>query len=92
MLGIGDLCDDDVDGDGVRNDEDNCPLVSNPKQEPTKIRKSKKGKACYSDFDGDGVDDIDDICPENPEIKSTDFSKLETMDLCETSKVISNSF
>ena len=80
-LDIGDLCDDDIDGDGVLNEKDNCPLVANPDQEA--VGKSKKGKACLRDFDGDGVDDDDDVCPENPEIKYTKFSKLRTMDLCE---------
>ena len=30
--GIGDVCDDDLDGDGITNSRDNCPLVSNPNQ------------------------------------------------------------
>ena len=29
---IGDECDADIDGDGVENDVDNCPLVYNPSQ------------------------------------------------------------
>ena len=31
--GEGDACDDDIDGDGLYNMLDNCPLVSNPHQE-----------------------------------------------------------
>ncbi|MBT7312579.1 MAG: hypothetical protein HN845_03365, partial [Halieaceae bacterium] len=30
--GLGDVCDDDLDGDGITNSSDNCPLVSNPNQ------------------------------------------------------------
>ena len=30
---IGDLCDDDIDGDTKNNEEDNCPYTSNPNQE-----------------------------------------------------------
>ena len=30
--GLGDVCDDDLDGDGITNSKDNCPLVSNPSQ------------------------------------------------------------
>jgi len=30
--GVGDECDDDIDGDGILNEKDNCPLVSNPTQ------------------------------------------------------------
>ena len=91
-IDIGDLCDDDIDGDGVPNIKDNCPLVGNPSQEPAMDGKGSKGKACYNDYDGDGVDDNDDVCPENPEIKHTDFRNLETMDLCETSNVKSKIF
>ena len=32
---LGDLCDDDIDGDGVLNAKDNCPLVSNKDQKPS---------------------------------------------------------
>ena len=38
-------------------------------------------------MDGDGVDDQHDVCPERKDIKTTDFSALETMDLCEKDKV-----
>ena len=38
-------------------------------------------------MDGDGVDDQHDVCPERKDIKTTDFSSLETMDLCEKDKV-----
>lgn len=31
-LSTGDLCDDDIDGDGILNPKDNCPLVPNPDQ------------------------------------------------------------
>ena len=34
-IGFGDVCDDDIDGDGVFNDVDNCILVSNPSQTKT---------------------------------------------------------
>ena len=30
--GIGDFCDEDLDGDGITNSSDNCPLASNPSQ------------------------------------------------------------
>ena len=32
---VGDLCDSDIDGDGIDNNIDNCPYVSNPGQEDT---------------------------------------------------------
>ena len=43
-------------------------------------------RACESDFDGDGVSDMRDICPENPDITTTNFGNLDTMDLCEKEK------
>ena len=70
--------------------KDNCPLVPNPKQEPSEDVKNKRGNACKVDYDGDGIADVDDVCPEDPEITGTDFRNLETMDLCETSNVTSN--
>ncbi len=30
--GVGDECDDDLDGDGVANELDNCPLIPNQDQ------------------------------------------------------------
>ena len=39
LKGFGDVCDDDIDGDGVYNDVDNCILVSNPSQTRTKDSK-----------------------------------------------------
>ena len=45
----------DVDGDGIPNDQDNCPLVFNP------IRPLDNGK--QADTDGDGVGDMCDPCP-----------------------------
>jgi hypothetical protein len=45
--GIGDACDDDIEGDRVPNELDNCPFVPNPAQQDT---------------DGDGVGECDN-CP-----------------------------
>ena len=42
LKGVGDACDDDIDGDGVQNDIDNCPLVYNPEQ--TRTHSESKGQ------------------------------------------------
>jgi hypothetical protein len=47
--GLGDVCDPDMDGDGVPNEEDDCPYAYDPLQE---------------DNDGDGFGDGCDNCPE----------------------------
>lgn len=49
--------DSDVDGDGIANDDDNCPTVFNP------IRPLDNGM--QADFDVDGEGDACDLCPLN---------------------------
>ena len=38
---IGDLCDSDKDGDGISDDNDNCPYISNSGQEDTNGKSNK---------------------------------------------------
>lgn len=47
----------DLDGDGIPNDQDDCPSIFNP------VRPMDNGK--QADFDGDGVGDACDVCPLN---------------------------
>lgn len=75
----GDLCDDDLDGDGVINDLDNCPYLSNAGQ--TDVDGNGVGDDCETDSDGDGVADKNDTCPDNPAISVTSFSEYFTVDL-----------
>ena len=62
--GLGDACDSDIDGDGITNTEDICPLISNPDQLDTDG--DGIGDVCDPsniDSDGDGVVDELDLCP-----------------------------
>ena len=67
----GDACDNDLDGDSINNNEDNCPFVSNRDQKDSD--KDGVGDACYEDCDGDGVKNQDDVCPCNGGITKVDF-------------------
>ena len=51
----------DLDGDGVVDAMDNCPMVGNAGQLDTDG--DKAGNACDGDDDGDGKFDEDDACP-----------------------------
>jgi len=70
--GLGDVCDDDADGDGINESgaafnckwpvlescNDNCPDLANAGQED--LDDDGIGDACDTDVDGDGVDQIGD--------------------------------
>jgi hypothetical protein len=51
----------DIDGDGVTQLPDNCPLVANPTQLDTDL--DGRGDACQTDWDGDGLTDTLDCAP-----------------------------
>lgn len=52
----------DEDGDGVLDDEDNCPFIANPNQED--FDEDELGDACDEDDDNDGILDEPDKCEE----------------------------
>jgi cytosine/adenosine deaminase-related metal-dependent hydrolase len=53
----GEITPDDLDGDGIANEQDNCPKVFNP------IRPMDIGR--QADLDQDGIGDACDICPDD---------------------------
>jgi hypothetical protein len=66
----------DRDGDGVLNEEDNCPLVANAEQ---------------TDEDGDGFGDVCDNCPALASSDSTDSDGDGVGDVCDNCPSRSNS-
>ncbi|XP_013137391.1 PREDICTED: cartilage oligomeric matrix protein [Papilio polytes] len=67
--GIGDLCDTDMDNDGIVNEDDNCPRVHNPGQE---------------DMDGDYIGDACDNCPRVRNPAQDDADKDNVGDACDS--------
>ncbi|MBE8182980.1 MAG: hypothetical protein HAW61_05615, partial [Candidatus Portiera sp.] len=67
----------DLDGDGILNAADNCPLVANPGQENVAGMDLTKGDAC-DDEDADTVFDAADNCPlvANPDQNNIDGDAL----------------
>ena len=74
--------DTDTDGDGIFDEADNCPLVSNPYQ--TDTDSDAKGDACDTDDDGDGILDGSDNCPLISNAGQTDTDSDATGDACDT--------
>lgn len=62
----------DLDGDGILNDQDNCPLAANGAQGD--LDGDGIGDACDEDLDGDGVPNDEDNAPyiPNPDQADTD--------------------
>nr|XP_006641876.1 PREDICTED: thrombospondin-3-like [Lepisosteus oculatus] len=66
--GIGDQCDEDADGDGIKNVEDNCRLVPNKDQQNS---------------DTDSFGDACDNCPNVPNINQQDTDSNGEGDACD---------
>ncbi len=69
--GLGDICDPDMDGDGLSNENDNCPKKANPLQED-----SDTGG-------GDGVGDTCDNCPDTANAGQADSDGDLVGDACD---------
>ncbi len=55
---------EDIDGDGILNENDNCPGTPNEPQRDQD--EDGTGDECDSDIDGDGVQNFEDECPREP--------------------------
>lgn len=71
----------DDDGDGVPDEEDNCPGISNPEQLDTDG--DGDGDACDTDDDGDGIPDTDDNCSLDSNTDQTDNDSDGIGDFCD---------
>ena len=65
----------DLDMDGIQDNQDNCPEASNPNQ--TDTDEDGTGDVCDSDLDGDGVENDNDAYPnDNSEHTDTDGDNI----------------
>ena len=73
----------DTDGDGVPDDQDNCPDTPNADQ--ADLDGDGAGDACDVDDDNDGVPDSADNCPDTPEdeIVNEDGCSIDQLCPCE---------
>jgi YVTN family beta-propeller protein len=70
----------DTDDDGITDQEDNCPAVSNPDQ--TDFDGDGIGDECDPDNDNDGVDNLLDNCPIDANPSQTDTNSDGRGDVC----------
>ena len=69
-----DCVDPDIDGDGIPNDDDNCPTVPNPDQPQADMDTDGQGDECDEDADGDGTTKDDGDCDDlDPALQCTTY-------------------
>jgi len=74
IVGLG-----DTDGDGISDDIDNCPGISNADQ--ADFDNDGDGDVCDNDIDGDGVINVNDNCNETPSGSTVDVNGCEIFTL-----------
>jgi hypothetical protein len=79
---IGDACNPDIDGDGVKNATDTCPLFANANQ-ATMPPSANVTAWCNQDTDGDGVRDSNDNCPYIANADQSDLNHNGLGDVCD---------
>ena len=75
------VCRLDLDGDGVLDDEDNCPNTYNPTQSDNDH--DGIGDTCDPDSDGDGYLNEVDNCPDDPNASQSDLDEDGIGDGCD---------
>ena len=75
------VLDGDDDDDGVTDDNDNCPAVSNADQ--ADLDGDGLGDACDDDDDNDGIPDVDDNCPITANADQSDIDDDGLGDVCD---------
>ncbi|MBI4365751.1 MAG: thrombospondin type 3 repeat-containing protein, partial [Deltaproteobacteria bacterium] len=80
--GQGDLCDNDMDGDGIGNGSDNCPAKANDDQGD--IDGDGTGDLCDNDLDGDGIENAKDNCDGVSNPDQADANSNGLGDACES--------
>jgi len=79
--GVGDVCDSDVDGDSVADDNDNCPQIANTNQDDSDL--DTIGDVCDPDDDNDTVIDVADNCQLIANFDQSDFDNDGIGDVCD---------
>jgi hypothetical protein len=80
--GQGDVCDGDIDGDTIENEQDNCPINSNENQLDTD--NDDQGNICDIDMDNDNVLNENDNCPRNANPDQEDLDEDNRGDICDS--------
>jgi putative cell wall-binding protein len=73
----------DVDGDGVGDSVDPCPLIDDAYFQTQDIDGDGQGDACDADKDGDSVNNTVDNCPQDPNTGQADLDSNGKGDACD---------